>query len=231
VLALVGGPIITGPYVKVAMGFHADETPTDEASQSSDVAAYQEFYGVDAATADAEIRESVALGELQERLEAAAPSQYAGLWIEHKPYRVVIAVTEFTDAIWEIVASAELRSTPAIVTVDKSWAELDAAVRSISSAAASHNSYVDVRQNAVVVEVLEGDERTATDFEADASVTVVEVKDLGAPASHGGDLLGGLGGEETTGRAACRVSLLGRTIPHRLPTPTTSSRRRTVATQ
>jgi hypothetical protein len=158
-----------------------------------DLAEYQEQYGVDDATAAAELLEVQDLAALQERLEAVAPQEFGGLWIEHNPYRVVIAVTDYTSDLEAEVGAAALLQTPTIVTVKSSLQYLDSLIRVVSSQAGSHNSYVDIRQNAVVIEMLEGTRfEVPAQLDDDTPLVFKEALDLGGPASHG-DIIGGMG--------------------------------------
>lgn len=74
-------------------------TPVSAGEQHRDAAAYSAMFRVDLNEANRRLALQAQAGALEVQLERGEPETYAGLWIEHQPFRIVAAFTRFDPAV------------------------------------------------------------------------------------------------------------------------------------
>jgi len=189
VVLLVGtAPASAAPI----LGTPGPIVPTAEAIRS-DVDMYRAMFNVSEATARLEIDEGQRVGELQVELEGKYP-EFAGLWIEHSPYQVVVATArQRSERVAAAVDAAHL-SHVELRVMPRSLTELLTLLDAVRASKVPTDVSVNLRENRV-------DARTASratmlaslaaTARADEALSVVEVAQLARPAVS---LWGGLGG-------------------------------------
>ncbi len=159
---------------------------------STDVVSYMQLFGVDSNTAILEMSELGAVAALQDELESQAQDQFGGLWIDHQPYRVTVAVTKLTADVQTTLDKARLTDSPTVKLVENSLVTLTTAQRALDGIDIRHDSYIDVRKGQVVVEVANAADQSIVSAQAadlgQAPVSVDVVPQLAQPAAllHGG---------------------------------------------
>ena len=163
---------------------------------AADLRAYMSLHGVDADTAERELADLPGIWELEAKLEEGLPSHYAGLWIEHDPYGVIVALTNDSSAARQIVASVSLSTEVVVRRVAHSKKDLLAILEAIDNAGVPANLSLSYQSNAVDVRTLSRDAMMdALDPELREApfVRIAEAPDLGGPSAN---IYGGLGGQD-----------------------------------
>jgi hypothetical protein len=188
------------------------EAPTD---LPPDVAAYQELYGVSQADAARQMSEAARIGELEAELASRFPAAFAGLWIDHQPYGVTVAVRADVDrgALATAFERVNLTVTPTVRVVDRSFKELEVLLERVLQAAGlpKVDAEIDVRTNEVViysVQTLGADDMLATGMADTAGVRLEVVPQLSQPATL---IYGGLGGD-SLGWSGCPSGFIVRIL-------------------
>lgn len=174
----------------------ASPAGVEQVSPAPDIQDYVDAFHVDALAATVQLEELPRILALQRRLADDAPEEFAGLWIDHDPYAVSVAVTSETGEIGQMITAAGLSVSPSIRVVKHSLSELDSILGALVRSDAVFNGAVNERMNRIDVQVRDINDLAAfgrSDLAADESVAVQVVEDLGGPAT---DILGGLGGAE-----------------------------------
>lgn len=170
---------------------------TEQTGDAPDLAEYEGTFKVTRGAALEQLADVSQIADLQDELTSKLGDTFSGVWIDHEPYAVVVAVTSVTPDLLSAIDAHKLSSKPEIRVVPFTLTQLESVADAVQKSSVAHNSYIDVRANQVVVEVL-----SAADF-AEAEPTfaaaygsqakVNEVRSLGGPAV---DMLGGLGGSD-----------------------------------
>jgi hypothetical protein len=179
----------------------ATGVPSNAASSQGDLipdlSAYQALFDLDAKAAQVQIDEVPTIARLQANLEARYPATFGGLWIEHSPYAVVVAITDDADdTLRATLTSAGLSVEPTIRLVDRSYAELLRLGDLLAAAdIGPANLAIDIVHNKVDVETpsraLAQSKITAEGVGPSTAINIIEMADLGGPAVN---MYGGLGG-------------------------------------